>query len=510
MSRARHWASHQHVKDARVTPQHAAPRPPRRWGRLMSWIALGLGVVMVITVAGGYLVYRHLAGNIPHQAIDVPGQRPAEGPGKSENVLLIGSDSRAFAGGAKFGSQVTGARSDTTILVHISADGKKAVLVSIPRDTYTRIPPCRLPGGKLSAPTQNRFNTAYTIGGPSCTIATVEHLTHLRVDHFVEVNFLGFQRMVDALGGVKVCLTHGIDDPVRINPATGHTIGSGLVVGPGEHTFHGKSALGFVRARYAVGDGSDLGRIKNQQVFISAVIRKATSTGLLLNPLKLYSFLDAATKSIRTDPSFGLPQLKKLAGQLHGLKPGKVALLTVPLSNPDGHVLIGGVDASVVFWDKPRANTLWHALRVDGPLPGTAPKPRPSSSESAAPLVVAPSAIRVRVLNGTGETGLAHKVAQELAARGFVVVGTGDADSTGYTTTVVRYGPDRNQSSQTLAASVTGATRQINGALSGTLELIVGTDYAGTKAVKVTTPTATPSATPSLDAVTADRAVCTS
>src|SRR3954447_16013164 len=418
MSRARHRASHQHVKDARVTPQHAAPRPPRRWGRLMSWIALGLGVVMVITVAGGYLVYRHLAGNIPHQAIDVPGQRPAEGPGKSENVLLIGSDSRAFAGGAKFGSEVTGARSDTTILVHISADGKKAVLVSIPRDTYTRIPPCRLPGGKLSAPTQNRFNTAYTIGGPSCTIATVEHLTHLRVDHFVEVNFLGFQRMVDALGGVNVCLSHAINDPLRTNPATGGHIGSGLVVSAGHHTFKGKEGLAFVRARYAVGDGSDLGRIKNQQVFISALIRKATSTRLLFNPLKLYHFLDAATKSIRTDPGFGLPQLKKLAGQLHGLRPGKVALLTVPLSNPDGHALIGGVNASVVFWDKTRAATLWQALRSDGPLPGTAPKPRSSATPT---LVIAPSAIHVRVLNGTGRRGLAAKVAHDLASRGFVI-----------------------------------------------------------------------------------------
>src|SRR4051794_33613304 len=478
----------------------------------MSWIALGLGVVMVITVAGGYLDYRHLSGNIAHcQNCEPPGARPAEGPGKSENVVLIGSDSRAFAGGAKFGSEVTGARSDTTILVHISADGKKAVLVSIPRDTYTRIPQCRLPGGKLSAPTYNRFNAAYTIGGPGCTIATVEHLTHLRVDHFVEVNFLGFQRMVDALGGVKVCLTHGIDDRVRTNPATGHTIGSGLVVGPGTHTFHGKSALGFVRARYAVGDGSDLGRIKNQQVFISAVIRKATSTGLLLNPLKLYRFLDAATKSIRTDPSFGLPQLKKLAGQLHGLKPGKVALLTVPLSNPDGHVLIGGVDASVVFWDKQRANTLWHALRVDGPLPGTAPKPRPSSTASSSPtsLVVPPRAIHVRVLNGTGEQGLAHKVAQDLASRGFVIDSVGDADSTGYTNTVVRYGPDRGQSSETLAASVVGASRQLNGALSSTLELVIGSDYNGTQSVHIATPSSTPSPTASLDVVTADRAVCT-
>src|SRR3954463_3557630 len=480
MSRARHRASHQHVKDTRVTPQHAAPRPQRRWGRLMSWIALGLGVVMVITVAGGYLVYRHLSGNIAHcQNCEPPGARPPEGPGKSENVLLIGSDSRAFAGGAKFGGNVTGARSDTTILVHISADGKKAVLVSIPRDTYTKIPTCRTPGGKLSTPEWNKFNAAYSVGGPACTIATVEHLTHLRVDHFVEVNFLGFQRMVDALGGVNVCLSHAINDPLRTNPATGHTVGSGLVVSAGTHTFKGKDALGFVRARYAVGDGSDLGRIKNQQVFISAVIRKATSTGLILKPWRLLGFLNAATKSIRTDPGFGLSELKTLAGQLHGLKPGKVALLTVPLSNPDGHVLIGGVDASVVFWDKQRASTLWHALRVDGPLPGTAPKPRPSSSASAAALVVAPSAIRVRVLNGTGQPGLAHKVAQELAARGFVVVGTGDADSTGYTTTVVRYGPDRNQSSQTLAGSAPGPPRQINGALPGTLELVAGTNSAG-------------------------------
>ena len=492
-------------------PQHAAPRPQRRWGRLASGIALGLGIVLVLATAGAYLEYRKLNNNIDHIATNIVGARPADGPGKSENVLLIGSDSRAFAGGAHFGAEVTGARSDTTILVHISADGKKAILVSIPRDTYTQIPPCHESGGRISSPQWNKFNAAYSIGGPSCTIATVEHLTHLRIDHFVEVNVLGFQRMVDALGGVKVCLSHAIDDPVRTNPATGGTIGSGLVVSAGTHTFHGKDALGFVRARYAVGDGSDLGRIKNQQVFISAVIRKATSTGLILKPWRLLSFLNAATKSIRTDPGFGLSQLKKLAGELHGLTAGKVALLTVPLSNSNAYVPIGGVQASVVFWDKPRANALWHALRVDGPLPGTAPKPKPSSSASPAPsLLVAPNAIHVRVLNGTGQQNLAHKVAQDLAARGFIIDGVGDADSSGYTHTVVRYGADRNESSQTLAASVTGATRQLDGALSGTLELVVGSDYTGTQAVHISTPSAAPTPTASLDVVTADRAVCTS
>src|SRR4051794_7138590 len=165
MSRARHGSAR---KDAGVTrPQHAAPRPQRRWGRLASWISLGLGVVLVITAAGAYFEYRRLNGNIQHcdLACTPPGPRPAEGPGKSENVLLIGSDSRAFAGGATFGSEIAGARSDTTILVHISADGKKAILVSIPRDTYTAIPRCRLAGGKLSTPTSNKFNAAYSIGG---------------------------------------------------------------------------------------------------------------------------------------------------------------------------------------------------------------------------------------------------------------------------------------------------------------------------------------------------------
>lgn len=484
---------------------HATGRPRLR--RVLIWISASLAAVLVVSAVGGYLIYRHLADNLHHQAIDVVGHRPPEGLGRSQNILLIGSDTRAFKGGAKFGAEVAGARSDTTILVHLSADGKKAILVSIPRDTYTRIPSCRLANGTKSAPTMNRFNAAFSIGGPSCTIATVEHLTNLRIDHFVEINFAGFQRMVDALGGVHVCLTHAINDPHRINPATGQPIGSGLVISAGNHTLHGKDALGFVRARYAVGDGSDLGRIKNQQVFLASMIRKATSTGLLLHPWRLLSFLNAATKSINTDPGFGLSQLRSLAGKLHGLKPGKVGLLTVPLSNSNAYVDIGGVPASVVFWDKTRADALWQALRTDGPLPGTEPSSTASPSPGTPPLVVAPSAISVRVLNGTSQAGLAHKVAQDLAARGFQIAGVGDADSAGYTQSIVRYGSDRQQSSQTLEASVPGSTRQQDGTLGATLELVVGSNYSGTTAVTLSTPTPAPTA--SLDVVTAQHDVCT-
>jgi LCP family protein required for cell wall assembly len=489
----------------------SGPAPAERRARLrrvLTWIGLGMAVVLVIAAAGGYLLYRHLNGNLAHSAIvKEPGHKdPAPGLGHSENILLMGSDTRDFKGGAKFGGEIAGARSDTTILVHIGEDGQHATLVSIPRDTYAHIPACKTANGE-STPQWNKFNVAFTIGGPSCTIALVENLTDLPIDHFVVVNFAGFQRMVDALGGVSVCLTHGIDDPVRINAATGGKIGSGLVIGPGRHTLHGKDALGFVRARYAVGDGSDLGRIKNQQVFLSSMIRKATSTGLILHPFSLYHFLDAATKSIETDPGFGLPQLKNLAGKLHGLKPGKVGLLTVPLSDPNAYVNIGGLQASVVFWDKPRAKALWQALRTDGPLPGTELKPKPSASPGANKLTVPPSAIHVRVLNGTGEIGIAHKVADELSSRGFVIDGVGDAESSSYSTTFIRYGVDKHESSQTLAASVPGSDRQQDASLGSTLELIVGSNYNGTAAVTISSPNPTP--TPSLDVVTAAKDRCT-
>ena len=487
-------------------PAPAAGRTRLR--RVLTWIALGMAVVLVVAAAGGYLLYRHLNGNLAHSAIvPEPGhQKPEAGLGHSENILLMGSDTRDFAGGAKFGAEIAGARSDTTILVHIGADGQHATLVSIPRDTYAHIPACKTANGE-SAPQWNKFNVAFTIGGPSCTIALVENLTHLRIDHFVVVNFAGFQRMVDALNGVNVCLSHPIDDPVRTNPVTGGKIGSGLVISAGRHTLDGKQALGFVRSRYAVGDGSDLGRIKNQQVFLSSMIRKATSTGLILHPFSLYHFLDAATKSIETDPGFGLPQLKSLAGKLHGLKPGKVGLLTVPLSNSNAYVPIGGVQASVVYWDKTRAKALWHALQTDGPLPGTELKPKPSASPGATKLTVAPSGIHVRVLNGTGEVGIAHKVADDLAKQGFVIDGVGDADSSSYSETTVRYGVDKVESSQTLSASVPGSVRAQDGSLGTTLELIVGSNYSGTVAVTVSSPNPTP--TPSLDVVTAAKDRCT-
>jgi LCP family protein required for cell wall assembly len=509
-------------EDAAVTVTGSAPGPTTepqtqsaaspaaavgraRTRRILGWIALGLAVVLVITVAGGYLVYRHLNGNISHLPI-VTGQPRPTPLNKAQNILLIGSDTRAFAGGAKFGAEVGGARSDTAILVHLSAGGRKAVMVSIPRDSYVEIPACRTATG-TSTPHHDKFNAAYSIGGPSCTIATVESLTHIRIDHFVEVNFQGFQRMVNALGGVNICIRKPINDPIRF--VAGHYMGSGLVLSTGTHTLQGKQALAFVRARYGVGDGSDIGRIKDQQLFISAVIRKATSAGLLVNIPALYGFLDAATKSIRTDPKFGLSQLKNLANRLHGLKPGTVSLLTVPfVTNTPG------VPSADVAWDLVKAPALWDALRRDRPLPGQSPTPAAASSASPTPgsgLTIPPGAITVRVLNGTGEPGIAHRVAAELVAQGFHAT-AGNASARGVSTTVVRYGTNRSESSLTVAAAVKPSSRQLDPTLGNTVELLVGADFAKVVPVAVapppTSPAARPSPTPSLDITTADQNVC--
>lgn len=480
---------------------------------MLGWIALGLAIVLALTVTGGYIVYRHLNGNITHVPIGEPGAPAPQKLNKAQNILLIGSDTRDFKGGAAYGRDVGGARSDTTILVHLAAGGGRATLVSIPRDSYVEIPSCRTTGNAMSTPHHDKFNIAYAIGGPACTIATVESLTGIHIDHFVEVNFQGFQRMVNALGGVEVCISKAIHDPIRF--VGGHYEGSNLNLEPGHDKLDGKTALEFVRARYGVGDGSDIGRIKDQQLFISAVIRKATSSGLIFDPPRLYRFLDAATKSIRTDPKFGLQQLRSLADRLHGLKAGKVTLLTVPIVYD-----APGVPSADVEWDPSRAPALWTALREDRPLPGQQPAqrvatPSASASPSTSALIVPPGSITVRVLNGTGAPGIAHRVAADLAGDGFST-SAGNALAHNYAQTLVRYGSTRADSARTVAAAVPGATLVEDPSLGGVVQLVVGQNFTQVVPVHVTAPTTpttpatSPTPTPSFESVTAEQDVCSS
>jgi len=471
-------------------------------------VAISVAVCILLGVGAAAAAYRRLNGNIASEDISSKlGDRPAEeiyADGRPLNLLLIGSDTRAGENG-EFGRGIEGARSDTTILLHVSADRKRAYGVSIPRDSWVAIPSCDLGDGRMSEPRRNRFNEAFSIGGTACTVKTVEQNTDIRIDHFVLVDFTGFTRMVDALGKVEVCLP----EPVRDKQAK-------LDLPAGRQAVDGREALGFVRARKALGDGSDLSRIERQQAFLAAVVQKATSTGLLLNPPRLFSFLDATTKSITTDPELAnLNELRKLAQSVKNIGLNNVKFVTVPV--------VDRGDGATVEWKSGAADALWQALDADEPLPGEkaekaakAKKPAGVGAVAGASgaVKIAPDRVRVRVLNGSGVRGAAASTAEELAALGFQVVDVGAADAPTYDRSVVRHDPAFNESARTLSAAVAGSVLEADADLGRTLELVVGRDFSGVRKVRVVggdaapTPEPASTPTPTLAARTADEDIC--
>jgi LCP family protein required for cell wall assembly len=470
------------------------PRRRRRWSRVLKWTAITLAGVLVIVGGGGYLLYRHYVGQITTAPIIVSPGSDIQAPkivANAENFLLMGSDSRAGANGVGTGgSSISGARSDTTILLHLSAGDGKATMVSIPRDSYVQIPACVIgPNGQKSQPTVGKFNEAFSIGeqagpkyAPSCAIATVEKLTHIHIDHYAVINFVGFEHVVEALGGVRMCVAKPLDDPIVDIDGQYHGSGLHLPAGPSVE-IDGAQALALMRARYALDGGGDLPRIQRQQEFIGAVIRKAFSTGLLLNPIKLAHVINAGTKSLQTD-GFGLREMIKLAKAIHGVGPKGIQILTVPLANP----LPPGVPTADVAWDPTKSAELWNAIRHDKPIPGSAKAARATSP----PLSIPPSDISVIVKNGTTRGHLARKVAQALEAQGFHVISTGPAATTTVTSTTVQYGTNKLQSSQTVVASIPGSVGQAdtNAADANTITVTIGSNYTTVNPVKIS---ATPS-----------------
>ncbi|HEX4698851.1 MAG TPA: LCP family protein [Actinomycetes bacterium] len=480
-------ANRRHATRAR----HAAPRA--RWRRVLTGF---LVVVLLILGAGSvtaFVAYQKLNGNINH--LDVSNligpekerpQKVAEDP-KAENILVMGSDKRS----GKNAANVAGARSDTTIVLHLAADRKSATLVSIPRDSMVPIPSCtKQDGTEVPAQTIAMFNSAFSEAGPACTIKTVEKLTKIRIDHYIVVDFSGFKNMIDALGGVRVCLPYAVNDPQ-----------SHLNLAAGTHTVKGQQALAYVRTRHGIGNGSDLSRIDRQQAFISSMVKKVKSTGVLLRPDKLYNFLSAATSSLTTD--FG--SLKSMAGLAQDVKslPTKdVTFLTIP-NEPWTQ------DPNRVQWKK-SAGPVWRSLRFDQPLPGKGPAPTSTASAtpSGPPLVTPPERVSVQVLNGSGVKGAASRLAEQLSAVGFNVVGVGDASHTGYTTTTVLHDPAYDESGRTLGAAVPGSTVTADASLGSTLQVIVGTDDPTAVAVKVSGSTSSPEPTETLQTRQASDSIC--
>ena len=343
--------------------------------------SLSLGVVAIS--AFSWLGLGQVSGAI--NRIDVFGSlsdRPDK-PTSALNYLLVGSDTRV--GLTKEQSKLlrvgttksaAGARSDTMLLVHISKARDKATIISIPRDSLVTIPEHESSTykGRIIPAGAGKINAAFAWGGAPLLIQTIEQETNIKIDHYVEIGFAGFAGMVDALGGIQVCSKRDIDDP-----------NSHLVMSAGIHTLDGVEALKYVRTRDFDGMG-DLGRMQRQQQFMSAVLRKVTSTGVLLNPIKLVNFFNAAIATVQTDSQLNRDDLIVLAKQLKNLSPTKVRTLTIPLGNSNARVSGLG---SVVTWDSVLAPDLFNRLRQDLPLiDEVTPSPSASSSASATPTVI--------------------------------------------------------------------------------------------------------------------------
>ncbi len=414
-----------------------------------------------------------------------------------ENILLLGSDTRSGGNAAIGGSDSSTngtANSDTLMVAHISGDRQHVTILSIPRDTIIPAPSCKVwdaTTGKVSdqnndiSPGQTyHINSAYSVGGPKCTVTAVQSLTGLGINRMIGIDFSGFEAMVNALGGITVDICRPIVDTV---------LGT-VMPTAGVQRITGAQAINLVRARDVIGDTeSDLARIHRQQVVLSAILRQVTQAGTLLNPSKLDNFLQAFTKNTFTD-NVNLEDLVTLAGSLGSLDPAHVTfytLPTVPSTTISGALDVDTAKASVVLDD----------LVNDLPLPGestaattkatTTPQTPAPTTAPAAPslkLTVSPAKVDLEVYNVTGQANVAGDAQQKLNAVGFDIADSQlyKPDNQDQTGTTVMYAPANRAAALTVAAAVPGSTLVVTPGLGSTVRLMLGSSFDGTvSAVKV-------------------------
>ncbi len=340
----------------RAKGRRRKPRDKRTGLMITAWTAAG--IVVLGGTGAGYLFFK-LNGNIKSVDIDhaLGTGRPEKVDNGSENILVLGSDTRSGGNKALGGGDDDGsARSDTAMIVHVYEGRKKAGVVSVPRDTLIDRPACTDADGRKHDPASGvMFNSAYTTGGAACAVKTVESLTGIRMDHYLEVDFSGFQKLIDELGGVEVTTTRNIEDP-----------DSHLDLAAGTHRLTGKQSLGLVRTRHGVGDGSDLGRIQLQQAFVKALVNQVKEINLFGDPKRLYDLADTATKTVTTDSDLGsVNSLMSFANGLKGISSKNMTMVTMP-------VRYDPADPNRVLVHKTKAKQVWDALKNDKAIPRTA------------------------------------------------------------------------------------------------------------------------------------------
>ncbi|GII82717.1 hypothetical protein Ssi03_07070 [Sphaerisporangium siamense] len=474
--------------------------------RVLAWVSIALTGVLVAVSLTGYTLYRNVLGAVRTEDVsgDLNANRPVNSSG-ALNVLLVGSDSRA-GDNKRYGQhmQNEGERTDTIILLHVSPNRDKATLISFPRDSMVQIPACKHVRTKAPlVPRLDMINSAFNEGGMACTINTIEANTNIRIDHYIKVDFTGFKSIVDALGGIQICVPTVVNDKQ-----------AKLYLQPGKQIVKGETALAYVRARHGFGDGSDINRIKRQQIFLSQVVKKATSGDTLTNPTKLLGLVSAAAQSVVMDPQLDVDTLIQIAQSARSLTAKGVKFVTVPWQPYPA-------DKNRIQWKQPDAGRMFESLRNDIEVTPTA-KPSTAASGSAAPSkpAIKPGQVQVQVFNGTNTAGKAKEVAEALSAQGFKVTQVGDArqaDGTDRPQTMVLYSKNATEGADyaaPLAAKLmtkvtpaagkvkTGLTTPFTPSASSTppagttatpapgspvIQLVIGADFKGVK-VPVTIP----------------------
>ncbi|HEY2312733.1 MAG TPA: LCP family protein [Streptosporangiaceae bacterium] len=444
-------------------------------------------MVVALALAGGslaaYAKYRSVWDGITRVNVqsDLGTKRPPVDP-KAQNILVIGSDSRSGINGAIGGrSNIAGARSDTVMLLHVAPGAHQIAVISIPRDSVVPILSCTSEGGtpgQTAQPSQEieQINSSYAYGGPGCLWKTIEQTTGIHINDFVELTFIGFERIIDALHGVTVCLPQPVNDPT-----------SRLNLSAGKHHVYGREALAFWRTREGLGLGDDPQRIQRDQFLMASLVQGIERSSLLKSPSTMLSVIDTVTShhDLTTDSGLTATAMLHLGEALRGIKAGSVQFVTVPWTTYSGNAQ--WIDSSQspatgnsnwVQWVQPQANSLFSAISHDTKLPK-------ATKVKIKIKTVSPAAVKVRVLNGTITHGLGATTAANLSARGFHVIGqAGDTPTQNYTSTVIQYaGAAELPAAETLAKLFSKVTLQPDSHLkNATLHLILGSNFTSLSA----------------------------
>jgi LCP family protein required for cell wall assembly len=452
-------------------------RPPagparRRLGRALVALAAVVGVVLLYHLALYFYV---------DQKIDRVDALATDGPEVLAPGLQAGAENYLVVGSGIPGQE--GAASVATLLASVSADGERAVLVSFPPTALVDTPECRTPDGTLRSPVTEAFASSLLEGGPSCMVRAVQQLSGLRVDHYLDVDLARLPGMIDALGGVPVCVI-----PSAATQAAARPLPGGLT------RLTGDAATGYLKPGDTGSDVTGAAVAERAQRLLTSTLRAAMSVGTIGDPLTLTRFLNRAADALTVDEQTTLGDLRALAGSLGELSGDAVQRAGLPVAQV-GYVP-AGTDQAYVLLDRPGTRSLFDAMIEGSAVPeeltagadepaatNTAEDPAAAAPEPAAAAptpqgpTVPPSSITVDVLNGTGTTGLAATVADLLRGAGFTVGAIGNEPGT-VNESVVRYGPDLLEQARTVAAAVPGAVLQPSDSIGATVQLVIGPGYS--------------------------------